>query len=728
MKTVLGNVASGFRVNGINANFTKIMDALNSKVLWRNNPVGEPNTMEQELDMNGNDIYNVGTLHADVLVVDGAVFDGSGGGSGGGPAGPPGPPGPPGPAGTGFEINVKDYGAIGDGLANDTAAIQDAIDAALLLGAVTYFPPGTYVISDPGIRIDLTSRPPATTSLFYAKTQLRGDGPSSAQILGDVGDYAMITVQGGLVANVGAVFSQQTFKGLYLDKVDNLGKVLVLDNLAFAEFEDMYLSHGAYQIYATDVISSNFRNVQLRNGTRGITALRGDFSAPNAWVLEGCNIAGNTVYGALFTNPSTITVVGGAFEGNGTVAGNTYATTSWGIKVVNDNEFHGAVSLNLSGVYFEENGGIADVVINTSLGKSANSISGCLFHRIQTGVYTKHNIYMECTGAGVSVDTAITGCGFKSFNTYVASGTRPYIHSVDASGGTSRYSWMGNLFEDALEIPTVANYAQQAALSEWVSGTGDPAILTTHRTSLRIAETTPVGGTGVKSPFVIDHKMVNGTLSHEYSQYTRLSNYEATGSAIAVGKYIESWKYTTGGKSWGQVIDVRDMSGNSGSGALIGLQVNMLVDGQAGINTRAALDVVLGRATPGATSGVKAGLRMGPFNGDLSQCFMEQGIVIRASANYAFAIENNAGGYALLDTQYAGSFNHFARIRGDVAPYFNNAGTSGWDNSTHEGRETTGVYPLRPPIAYGGYAGRLAVKIDGLNGYYIPIYGDGRFM
>jgi len=728
MKTVLSNVLSGFRVNEINANFTKIMDALNSKVLWRNNPVGEPNTMEQELDMNGNDIYNVGTLYADTLVVDGAVFDGSGGGSGSGPAGPPGPPGPPGPAGTGYEINVKDYGAVGDGLANDTAAIQDAIDAALLLGAVTYFPPGTYVISNPGIRIDLTSRPPATTSLFYAKTQLRGDGPSSAQILGDIGDYAMITVQGGLVANTGAVFSQQEFKGLYIDKVDNLGKILVLDNLAFAEFEDMYLSHGAYQIYATDVISSNFRNVQLRHGARGITALRGDFSAPNAWVLEGCNIAGNTVYGALFTNPSTITIVGGAFEGNGTVAGNTYATTSWGLKVVNDNEYHGAVSLNLSGVYFEENGGIADVFVKTSLGKSANSISGCLFHRIQTGVYTKHNIYMECTGAGVSVDTAITGCGFKSFNTYVASGSRPYIHAVDASGGTSRYSWMGNLFEDALEVPTVTNYAQQAALSEWVSGTGDPAILTTNRTSLRIAETTPIGGSGTtKSPFVIDHKMINGTLSHEYSQYTRMSNYEATGSAVAVGKYIENWKYAISGKSWGQVIDVRDYSGSSGSGALVGLQVNIQGNGDTGINTRSGIDVVASKAAAGSAFGLKAALRVQNLGG-LMDVYYSQAINVQSSTLYVFSVDNNASSYALLDTQYAGPINHFIRMRGDAPPYYNNAGTGGWDNSTHEGRETTGTYPLRPPIAYGGYSGRLAVKIDGLNGYYIPIYGDGRFM
>ncbi|MBO7090584.1 MAG: hypothetical protein J6W23_02280 [Victivallales bacterium] len=37
--------------------------------------------------------------------------------------------------------NAKDFGAIGDGIANDTAALQRAIDA----GGMVYIPAGTYV-------------------------------------------------------------------------------------------------------------------------------------------------------------------------------------------------------------------------------------------------------------------------------------------------------------------------------------------------------------------------------------------------------------------------------------------------------------------------------------------------------------------------------------------------------------------------------------------------------
>lgn len=44
-------------------------------------------------------------------------------------------------------INVKDYGALGNGVANDTAAIQAAIDVAGVSGGTVFFPPGTYLIA-----------------------------------------------------------------------------------------------------------------------------------------------------------------------------------------------------------------------------------------------------------------------------------------------------------------------------------------------------------------------------------------------------------------------------------------------------------------------------------------------------------------------------------------------------------------------------------------------------
>lgn len=45
-------------------------------------------------------------------------------------------------------VSVKDFGAVGNGVTNDTTAIQAAIDAVFLAGGGTvYFPPGNYLVS-----------------------------------------------------------------------------------------------------------------------------------------------------------------------------------------------------------------------------------------------------------------------------------------------------------------------------------------------------------------------------------------------------------------------------------------------------------------------------------------------------------------------------------------------------------------------------------------------------
>lgn len=46
-------------ISGINSNFQAVEDELNNKILYRNNPTGEPNEMHNDLDMNGNHIYNL---------------------------------------------------------------------------------------------------------------------------------------------------------------------------------------------------------------------------------------------------------------------------------------------------------------------------------------------------------------------------------------------------------------------------------------------------------------------------------------------------------------------------------------------------------------------------------------------------------------------------------------------------------------------------------------------
>lgn len=68
-------------------------------------------------------------------------------------------------------FDVTAYGAVGDGVTDDTAAIQSAIDAAELVNGVVYFPSGTYL---------LDSNHPIHTGMFLVNdsgiVHFRGDG------------------------------------------------------------------------------------------------------------------------------------------------------------------------------------------------------------------------------------------------------------------------------------------------------------------------------------------------------------------------------------------------------------------------------------------------------------------------------------------------------------------------------------------------------------------------
>jgi hypothetical protein len=72
MKLTLTSILSGLAsIAKLNANFTAIASEFQDKVLYRNNPSGEPNQMESDLDMNSNSIQNADTVYTQTLYIGG---------------------------------------------------------------------------------------------------------------------------------------------------------------------------------------------------------------------------------------------------------------------------------------------------------------------------------------------------------------------------------------------------------------------------------------------------------------------------------------------------------------------------------------------------------------------------------------------------------------------------------------------------------------------------------
>lgn len=74
-KISLGTVTNGQNISTMNANFTLIMNALNNSVLYRLNPSGEPNQMNNDLDFNSFNLLNGGAIACLSLTVNGVSLN-----------------------------------------------------------------------------------------------------------------------------------------------------------------------------------------------------------------------------------------------------------------------------------------------------------------------------------------------------------------------------------------------------------------------------------------------------------------------------------------------------------------------------------------------------------------------------------------------------------------------------------------------------------------------------
>ena len=74
-KLSISDIQSGYAsTTALNIAFNAIEDEFQSKVLYRDNPTGEPNQMQNDLDMNNNDILNAGGLSVTSLTVNGVDY------------------------------------------------------------------------------------------------------------------------------------------------------------------------------------------------------------------------------------------------------------------------------------------------------------------------------------------------------------------------------------------------------------------------------------------------------------------------------------------------------------------------------------------------------------------------------------------------------------------------------------------------------------------------------
>jgi len=342
------------------------------------------------------------------------------------------------------EINVKIFGAKGDGVTDDTSAIQAAINFANPKGLRVYVPAGLYVISGTGLLVTNTGAGSTggTQSIAY-RTGIRGDG-RGASILswaGGAGQSCLKVISGGV--------SQVLFENFSLLQpgASKVGTGLLLMQTSHAEFNNIAVEGFETGLKAEDNFTVVFNTCLFAKNIYGATGYFNFVSRPNDFAFNSCNFWLNEIHGLSFKNPTTLLIRGGSFEGNGD------NIQFYGALKVDGNPVDGIAGLTVEGVYFENNAGDFDIGIYDSASGGIHNVTGCTFNRVSSTRFTSACIALYKNNLNWRTMIRVHGNGFGGFGTYVPSSTRKYVQ-VPSPVDTFYVMDVGlNIYGNTAEIP-----------------------------------------------------------------------------------------------------------------------------------------------------------------------------------------------------------------------------------------------------------------------------------
>jgi hypothetical protein len=421
------------------------------------------------------------------------------------------------------DLTPQQFGAVGDGKTDCTAAFQDMLNAATATGAKIYIPPGNYIISG-GLEINYST---LAIDDNLNRILIQGGGKGNTQLTcpgsGDLLVYQGSTAAGGAGAH--AYFDIRDLRLQGPGAGANVGAGLLVKDAAWCSFRDLVIEGFRYGFLGYDVLSSIFDSCTFSWNSYGITCQYNDFSNPNALTFISCEIGGNLNYGATFGDPTTVNFIGGAFEGNG-VGGTD--VNRFGVIFNSERNIglNGAMAGSFHGTYFEGNAGVADIWFagGGPDGPTALLVQGCTFNRTNgaPGQFVTNNILMGVEAASKAILTII-GNAFTGFGTYVPSPATPYVGIMAGAGTTWDVTDLGNMYDSPVEVPVYQGPAKtsSAMSSAWVrfNGTAGAAVSTSHNVAS------------------VARKKV-GTYSITFGKPLSCTGYVVTGSVNGVGSVV----------------------------------------------------------------------------------------------------------------------------------------------------------------------------------------------
>jgi hypothetical protein len=274
-------------------------------------------------------------------------------------------------------INVKDFGAMGDGVTNDTVAIQSALDAAILQKRSVFFPAGNYMT-------DTINVPNNWLNQF----DIVGEGMTNTvlqKLTADGGDLFVLGSATQTTFLAGLKMSNLTFRGI----IGNTGSAVKAYDCVRSSFSSCIMSDsiigfnllGGISLHLTDIITSD-NQIGLNLDHFSSNAGGG---WPNLIVCDHCMFVDNSKWGVNFVKGRMLKLNDCDIEGNGTSGDATTGAVSVS-GVGSEGDLVNSIGLMANGCWFEANKGDASVVLSSG----NNSLNECYFIANPQAIYDIH--------------------------------------------------------------------------------------------------------------------------------------------------------------------------------------------------------------------------------------------------------------------------------------------------------------------------------------------------
>jgi polygalacturonase len=188
-------------------------------------------------------------------------------------------------------LNVRDFGALGDGKTKDTAAIQQALDrCGVLGGGEVLVPAGEYLTGAIVLRSNTLLRLDEGASLLgspdmadYPLTQVRWEG---RWIKGYIGLVSSMDAENIGITGKGKIIGSPAVVGRVDRKTRlRLPALIEFTNCKNVRMEDCFTrNYGMWSIHPTYCENVTFKNVTVKSGADGI-----DVDSCKHVVIDGCD-------------------------------------------------------------------------------------------------------------------------------------------------------------------------------------------------------------------------------------------------------------------------------------------------------------------------------------------------------------------------------------------------------------------------------------------------------